>query len=108
MRNAAELLLADAAAGRLSKPVLASLLAPEYRAAFLAACAAIEKRYTEACTAKNDPCLESGCALEGETCLNPLVEAGAEYQKACGAEWAKLFADASHRADGWSAGYEQR
>jgi hypothetical protein len=79
----------DAQAGRLPKHALAELLAPEQRRAFLAACAAIEKNYTEACTAANDPCLESGCALEGEVCLQPLVRAETEYQAACGAEWMK-------------------
>ena len=77
--------------GRLSKPVLTGLLPPEKRTAFLAACAHIEKQYTEACGATGDPCLESGCALEGEVCLQPLLRAGDDYHKACAAEWLKLM-----------------
>jgi hypothetical protein len=81
----------DAHAGRLSKQELAELLAPEQRGAFLAACAAIEKKGTEECAAANDPCLESGCAVEGEVCLQPLLRAETEYQAACGAEWIKFI-----------------
>src|SRR6058998_2521405 len=102
MTNNLETLMTDAVEGRLPKHVLANLLAPESRAQFLAACASLEKAYTDACIAKNDPCLESGCALEGETCLEPLLQAGTEYQKACGAEWVRLFANAGHRAEAWS------
>jgi hypothetical protein len=63
----------------------------------------IERRYTEACTAKNDPCLESGCSVEGEDeiCLQPLLNAGIEYQKACAAEWIKLFRVPRNRIDAW-------
>ena len=103
MKVTAETLMTDAAEGRLPKHVLVSLLAPEWRTMFLDACASLEKRYTDACVAKNDPCLESGCAVAGETCLEPLLQAGADYQKACGAEWVNLFANAGHRAEGWSA-----
>jgi hypothetical protein len=103
MKNNADTLMTDAAEGRLPKHVLAELLAPEWRAQFLAACASLEKQYTDVCIAKNDPCLESGCALVGETCLEPLLEEGTDYQKACGAEWVRLFANAGHRAEGWSA-----
>ena len=87
--------------GLLPKSVLANLLDIEHRQAFLDACAAIEKKYTEDCTATNDPCLESGCAVEGEICLQPLLRAGIEYHKACAAEWVKLFADPRHRIDVW-------
>ena len=41
-----------AADGRLSKAELAGLLAPENRQAFLDACAAIERRFTEECTSQ--------------------------------------------------------
>ena len=88
--------------GRLSKHALTTLLAPEARRPFLDACAAIELTYTEDCRAKNDPCLASGCSAEGERCLEPLLRAGVDYYKACGAEWAKLFADQSNRAASWS------
>ena len=87
--------------GLLPKSVLANLLDIEHRQAFLDACAAIEKKYTEDCTATNDPCLESGCAVEGEICLQPLLRAGIEYHKACAAEWAKLFASPENRIQAW-------
>lgn len=88
--------------GRLSKHELVSLLAPESRPLFLEACSAIERRYTDACAATGDPCLESGCSCQGETCLEPLLRAGSEYLKACGAEWALLFTDANHRDRAWA------
>jgi len=82
--------------GRLTKHVLATTLAMEPRRQFLEACAAIEKKFTDECGAK-DPCLESGCSVEGEVCLQPLLRAGTEYHKACAAEWAKLFAHPENR-----------
>ena len=104
-----ETLMRYATEGRLSKHALASLLASSPRPAFLAACAGIEKGYTDACAAAGDPCLESGCSCEGETCLQPLLRAETEYQRACGAEWAKLFADGKNRDATWrltASGYE--
>jgi len=87
-----EAVMRDAAAGRLSKDMLASMLTPEQRTQFLNACAAIDKRYTEACTAAHDPCLESGCALEGEICLQPLLRAeDDELRRAYGAEWLNVI-----------------
>ena len=83
--------------GRRTKHALATTLAPEARRQFLAACGVIEKKYTEDCTAQTDPCLESGCSVEGEICLQPLLRAGTEYHKACAAEWATLFAHAENR-----------
>ena len=77
----------------LTKGELAELLTPEERRVFFDACAAIEKRYTVECTAANDPCLESGCAVEGEICLQPLLKDRAAYEKECAVEWAKVFAD---------------
>lgn len=97
-----EKLMAFAEEGHLPKQVLAELLRPEKRRAFAAACAAVEKRYTEACTDKRDPCLESGCSLEGEVCLQPLLEAGIEYHKACAAEWIKAFKDPKNRVASWA------
>ena len=93
-----------AAEGHLPKLVLMNLVAPEKRKGYVDACAVIEKTYTDECVAKNDPCLESGCALdvaEGEICLQPLLSAGIEYQKACAAEWIKLFANPGNRIDAW-------
>ena len=94
-------LMAFAEEGRLPKQVLASLLTPESRQHYLDACAAIERHYTEACTASNDPCLEGGCAAEGEICLQPLLRAEVDYQKACTAEWMKLFENPANRIDAW-------
>jgi hypothetical protein len=94
-------LVAFAREGHLPKAVLADQLTPESRGPFLAACARVEREYTEACTAKNDPCLESGCSLEGETCLDPLQRAGDEYLKACAKEWLTFFQNPASRADEW-------
>lgn len=94
-----EELMRIAEQGRLPKGVLVKLLDIEHRHAYLDACARIEKKYTEDCTAGNDPCLESGCAVEGEICLQPLLRAGTEYHRACAAEWLKLFADPRNRID---------
>lgn len=93
----AEPVLKYAQEGRLTKHALATMLTPEARQRFLDACAAIEKKYTEDCTAAKDPCLESGCSVEGEICLQPLLRAGTEYHKACAAEWEKLFAKHENR-----------
>ena len=98
-----EQVMTHAINGRLSKHALATLLTPAARQAFFAACSGIEMQYTEACRAMNDPCLESGCSMEGERCLQPLLNAGSDYTKACGAEWAKLFADAANRDGSWKS-----
>ena len=96
-----EQVITYATEGRLSKHALASLLTALARRTFFDACGAIEQRYTNECLAMNDPCLESGCAAEGERCLQPLLRAGNDYDKACGAEWARLFADAANRESSW-------
>jgi hypothetical protein len=98
-----ERVMTQATEGRLTKHALVSLLAPAARPAFLAACAKIELKYTEDCRALNDPCLESGCSMEGDRCLQPLLRAGTDYHKACGAEWTKLFVDEANRDMGWTA-----
>lgn len=95
----AERLAKLAVEGGVSKAVLATMLATDARSTFLTACAATEKRFTEECTASGDPCLESGCALESETCLQPLLRAGDAYYKACADQWVKLFADPRNRRD---------
>jgi hypothetical protein len=84
-------LMRMAAEGQLSKLDLAMVLPSDKRQAFFDACAAIEKRHTEDCTATHDPCLESGCALEGGICLQPLIRAETEYNKACAAVWTDLM-----------------
>ena len=96
-----EQVITYATEGLLSKHALAGLLTAQARRLFFDACAAIELKYTEACRALNDPCLESGCSAEGERCLQPVLRAGTEYHKACGAEWTRLFADAANRDPSW-------
>ena len=96
-----ESLMKFAEEGHLSKGVLVNFLRAEKRKPFLDACARIEKKYTEECTAKNDPCLESGCSVEGEICLQPLLYAGVEYHKACAAEWIKMFRNTADRIETW-------
>lgn len=80
-----------ARAGMMTKAAMSELLPIDRRPAFLAACADIERRYTKACTDTHDACLESGCSLDGEICLEPLLRAGPEYHAACAAEWLKLL-----------------
>src|SRR5687767_522821 len=83
----------DASGEPVPREVLAALLDAPRRRAFLDACARIDKAYTAACAASNDPCLESGCAIDqaaGEVCLQPVLRAGRDYDAACAAEWVKL------------------
>ncbi len=96
-----EKLMDYARAGSLPKQSLSHLLAIDRRTAYLAACAAIEKRYTDECAPANGACLESGCSAEGEVCLQPLLRREDEYRKACGAEWVKVFANPHNRVDAW-------
>jgi hypothetical protein len=95
-------LMAFAAEGHLAKQVLGSLLAIDDVPAYLHACAVIEAQYTADCAARDAPCLGPGCAVEGEICLEPLLRAGVEYHKACGAAWSRLFADPRHRTQTWA------
>lgn len=100
----AERLMQFAEEGHLSKDVLARLLDVESRRPYLEACAAIERKYTEECGGRNDPCLESGCSIDraaGEACLQPLLHAGVEYKKACAAEWIDSFRSPQNRIDVW-------
>lgn len=87
--------------GHLSKGVLASLLEIDDRRSYLDACAAIERRFTEECAAKNDPCLESGCFADDEVCLQPLLNAEVEYRKACADEWINRFKNPRSRITAW-------
>lgn len=87
--------------GRLPKPALATLLTARARRPFYDACGAIEMKYTEACRANGEPCMQSGCSAEGERCLQPILAAGIEYDKACAAVWAPLFEDPANRDPGW-------
>jgi hypothetical protein len=94
-------LIAYAIEGRLSKHALAGLLTAAARRSFSDACGRIEQRFTNECRDLKDPCLASGCSADGERCLQPLLRAGIEYYRECGAEWAKLFADAVNRDASW-------
>ena len=84
--------------GILAKAEMAHLLPSESRAEFLHACEEVEKDFTRACAADGDFCLASGCALEGESCLNALLKAGPEYNKACGRLWLPLYRSSKHAA----------
>jgi hypothetical protein len=96
-------LITFAGEGHLPKRTLAQLLVFGRRRSYLEACAALEHQYTDGCAPANGPCLESGCAAEGEVCLQPLVRAGVEYQKACATEWARWFAIPGNRIDAWKS-----
>jgi hypothetical protein len=92
-------LMADAAEGLFTKAELAGFLALGHRQSFLDACAQIEKTYTKDCPEKNHgPCLEAGCAAEGEICLQPLLHAGSEFHKACAVAWLPIFREPGNRA----------
>jgi hypothetical protein len=84
--------------GMLDKLAMADLLPEEPRAAFLAACGDVERAFTRACAAQGDFCLPAGCALEGEACLNALLNASPAYNKACGELWLPLFRSLKHAA----------
>jgi hypothetical protein len=99
--GSARKLMTFAAEGHLTKQILGSLLRADDAQTYLDACSVIEHKYTADCAAKDDPCLESGCALEGEVCLEPLLQAGAEYHKACGAAWSVVFENPQHRTQSW-------
>jgi hypothetical protein len=98
-----ERLMTFAKEGHLPKHVLVRLLSIENRQPYLESCARVEREYTKACTNRRDPCLESGCSVEGEdeVCLQALLDAGVEYHQACAAEWIKLFRTPVNRIDAW-------
>ncbi len=98
-----ERLMTFAQQGHLPKHVLADLLQIETRKSYLDACAAVERRFTASCTAQQDPCLESGCSVEGEDeiCLQPLLRAGVAYHQECAAEWVERFQRPANRIDAW-------
>lgn len=101
---APEQLMQLAENGHVPKDVLLNALAPACRRSFMEACAAIERQFTADCDATKDPCLESGCSVDhehGEACLQPILRAEADYQKACGAEWVKLFRTPQNRNEAW-------
>jgi hypothetical protein len=99
----AERLMRFAEEGHLPKDVLARLLDVESRRPYLAACAAIERQYTQKCGCE-DPCHESGCSIDraaGEACLQPLLNHSVDYHKACAAEWIDSFRSPQNRIDVW-------
>lgn len=83
--------------GLLDKFEMAHLLPPAPEAEFLRACADIERGLTQACIDLGDHCLASGCAMQGESCLNAILKAGPEYNKACGRVWVALFSNPVNR-----------
>ena len=96
--DSATQLIYSAMNGLLTKDDLAQSLDPELRSEFLQACEEVEKAFTRACAANGDFCLASGCALEGESCLNALLKAGPDFNKACADLWAPLFRSSQHPA----------
>ena len=84
--------------GLLAKAEMADLLADEPRAEFLAACARVEHSITDACAAHADFCLASGCAMDGDVCLNAILNAGPNYNQACARLWLPLFQSSKHVA----------
>ena len=96
-----EKLMAFATEGHLTKQILGNLLTADDARAYVAACTNIEKQFTADCPPNDGPCLESGCSLEGEVCLEPLLRAGAEYHKACGVAWRTLFENPQRRTQAW-------
>lgn len=99
-----EQLMHVAADGHLTKQALLDLLDIGSRRAYLDACAAIDRHYTDDCADTGDPCLASGCSIDrpaGEVCLQPTLRAGTDYQKVCGAEWVKIFRSPEHRIAPW-------
>jgi hypothetical protein len=94
-------LMTFASEGHLTKQVLGNLLGTDDARTYLAACTAIEHQYTTDCAASDDHCMESGCPVEGEICLEPLLKAGVAYHRACGAAWKTLFEDPQHRVRAW-------
>jgi hypothetical protein len=98
-----EKLMQFARDGGLAKHSLTRLLARDRQASYLDACAAIERTWTEQCPPASGPCLESGCALEGQICLQPLLRAATRYRQVCGAEWASIFSNPLNRVGSWIA-----
>jgi hypothetical protein len=96
-----ERLMTFAEEGHLSKFTLASLLEPDSRHRFLEACAALEKQCTKDCAAKGEYCLEDGCAMDGDACLQAVLKGGIAFQKACAAEWICMFKIAGNRIEAW-------
>ena len=83
----------DASGEPVPRELLVALLDVPTRRLFLDACRRIDRAYTAECAGRNDPCLESGCAIDqaaGEVCLQPVLRAGRDYDAACAAEWVKL------------------
>ena len=77
------------------------MLSPEKKQAYLYVCAGVERALTETCTAKGEPCLENGCAVEGEICLNALLESGEIYTVAYVSAWTYLFINPENRVSVW-------
>lgn len=87
--------------GRLSEAVLASLLITAKREEFLKSCTDVAKKFTERCPTISGPCLEDGCALSGEVCLNALLASSDEYFRECASAWKSLFVLPENRIANW-------
>ena len=95
-----------AADGHVRHDVLVKLLDASMQRPYLETCAAIERTYTTDCAGSSEPCLESGCSIDhdaGEICLQPLLRAGEDYEKACTAAWVRLFESPENRTEVWRA-----
>jgi hypothetical protein len=90
-------LMQRAEEGLLSKTEMADLLAHDPQRSFLHACEQVEREITQSCADDGHNCLESGCAMKGEACLNALLKSGPAYHKACARLWVPLFSDAHNR-----------
>jgi hypothetical protein len=98
-----EAVMAFARGHRLQKAELAKLVIPQKRAAYLEACAAMERRITGACRDRRDPCLEDGCAFEenGEACLNAVLSSSDRTRLGWVDLWIDLFKDVANRIETW-------
>ncbi len=84
--------------GILAKAEMAELLrSARQGATFLARAAEVEKGFHACVRCARRLCLASGCALEGESCLNAILNAGPEYNKACGRQWVALYSNPANR-----------
>lgn len=84
-----------------SKTALAATLKIEMRMPFLRECAKIERSYTERCASMGKPCLQDGCPMDDETCLEALLNAEPDYSQRVYRAWLNIFKDPNNRTDEW-------
>ena len=99
-----EKLMELARVAHFSKEGLARLLVSEIRPSFFSACAVLEKEATSRC-GSSDPCLEEGCAFEGndEVCLNAVLLSEGKCLKACTDVWVNNFKNPENRIEIWKS-----